>query len=66
MNTIQATMDTSKISEPRDLKQKWRLQIDLVWFRGVLPASLRICSIDAMETQQFTTVGEVENEDIRL
>lgn len=50
-------MKVYKISEPRDLKQKWRSQTDPVWFRGVLTASLGICSIDAMETQQFANVG---------
>lgn len=39
---------------------------DLASFRGVLTASLGICSIDAKKTQQFATVGEVENEDFRL
>lgn len=63
MNIIQSTMKVSKISELRGSQKE---TADLVSFRGVLTASLRICSIDAMKTQQITNVAEVVNEDIRL
>lgn len=63
MNTIQPTMKVLKISELTDLKQK---QQNYYQFRGALTASLGICSTHAKKTQPFATVGEVENEYMRL
>lgn len=63
MIIIQPTMKVLKVSELTDLKQK---QEYYYHSKEQLTASLGICSIHAKKTQLFATVGEVENEDIRL
>lgn len=63
MIIIQPTMKVLKVSELTDLKQKQEYYYHL---KEQLTASLGICSIHAKKTQLFATVGEVENEDIRL
>lgn len=56
-------MKVLEVSELTDLKQKQEYYYHL---KEQLTASLGICSIHAKKTQLFATVGEVENEDIRL
>lgn len=63
MIIIQPTMKVLEVSELTDLKQKQEYYYHL---KEQLTASLGICSIHAKKTQLFATVGEVENEDIRL